>query len=335
MVMALMFAGGSPAIAQTAIAVEVKVLELPRIEIDRLVAPPAGSLLSKKLTAEMARMLLESPHSKAVHRLDLQSISGQATHFRVDSRVPSTSGSRVDEPSYYEIGIGLDMIPRVFQSREISVKTFSRVRVLQSPDAGGTPTTVFENPPIGNETRIGNGESLLLGGFITDLERAMLPPILSLPDNALLNYLFPGKRDTKERPEVVMLLSPRIAGPLLNVEADAPAPVPISGSFPPAVQPPMMAVPSASSAKPPAAATAVPVPSTGYSVQVGAFESSAKADSLVAQLGKRYDTVFIDKVSGKTPFRVRVGRFANMNEARELQKKIARDGYDTFVTKLD
>jgi hypothetical protein len=314
--------------------VEVKVLELPRIEIDRLLAQPSGSLPSKKLSAEMARMLLESPHSKVVHRLDLQSISGQTTHFRVDSRVPTASGSRGDEPSFYEIGIGLDLTPRVFQSREISVKTLSRVRVLRSPDTDGTQTTVFENPPIGNETRIGNGESLLLGGFITELERAMLPPIPALPDNPLLNYLFPGKRDSKERPEIVMVLSPRIVGPLLNAEADAPAPVPISSSSPPALQLPPVAAPSAAAAKPPAAPP-VPVQSTGYSVQVGAFESSAKADFLVALLAKKYDSVFIDKVPGKTPFRVRVGRFTNMNQARELQKKIARDGYDTFVTKLD
>jgi hypothetical protein len=315
MTLALILAGGSLAFGQTAVAVEVRVLELSRTEADRVLMSPAGVFVSKKLAAEPARYLMESPHSKVVHQVELQVASGQTTHFRVDSRVPSATGNRGDGASYFDIGIGMDVLPKVFQNREISLKVSSRVRVLRNPEADGSPLTVFENPSFGGETRIGNGESMLIAGFITEQERAMLPLIPSLPDNPLLNYLFPVKRDSKERPEIVMVLTPRIVGPLVNAEVDVPPPV---SAVPPS--PPVAMAPKSGPA---------------YTVQVGAFESSAKADSLVAQLTKKYDTAFVDKVSGKTPFRVRVGRLSSMSEARELQKKLAREGYDTFITKLD
>jgi len=83
--MALMFAGGSPAIAQTAIAVEVKVLELPRIEIDRLGAPGGLSAFEKADRRDGAdaagKPALESsaPTRPAIHQRSGYTFPGRFT----------------------------------------------------------------------------------------------------------------------------------------------------------------------------------------------------------------------------------------------------------------
>jgi cell division protein FtsN len=73
-----------------------------------------------------------------------------------------------------------------------------------------------------------------------------------------------------------------------------------------------------------------------YTVQVGAFDQLEKAEMLRAQLAKTYDMVFVEKVgTSKTPYRVRVGRFPDMQSARKVEKQLAGDGIDTYVTTLN
>jgi hypothetical protein len=142
--LALTFAGRSLVSAQTAVTVQVQVLEAPRTSIDQLLKLPSGTGFSRKLTSDLAQSLFQNPQSKIVHRLELQSTSSQTTHFRVDSRTPTSSGI------YYEIGIGVDVTPLTYQNRDVALNTNSRVRILQSPDAEGRQATAFENPPTRN-----------------------------------------------------------------------------------------------------------------------------------------------------------------------------------------
>jgi len=331
--LALILAARIPASAQTAVPVEVKVLEVPRTDLYQLLKLPASTSFSKKLTGDLAQALIQNPRTRTVHQLELQSTNSQVTHFRVDSRTPNSAPAPSQTGTYYEIGIGMDVTPLVYQNRDVTLSTNSRVRILQSPDSDGRQATVFENPPTRNAIQVREGESMIVGGFITDQERAMLPSIPSLPDNALINYIFPGQRDSKDRSEIVIVLTPRIAGPLVNPADRSLGPITAVTST---VELSNAGKNLAVEISPPAPKPS-PAPPSGpvYTIQVGAFESSAKADTLVSQLAKKYDAVFVDKVSGKTPYHVRVGRFASTNEAKELQKKLTRDGYDTFVTKRD
>jgi cell division protein FtsN len=85
-------------------------------------------------------------------------------------------------------------------------------------------------------------------------------------------------------------------------------------------------------------ANQVEVEGTGgkYTVQVGAFDQLEKAESLRSQLAKNYDMVFVEKVgTSKTPYRVRVGRFPDMQSARKIEKRLANDGFETYVTTLN
>jgi cell division protein FtsN len=314
----------------------------------------------------------------------------------------------------------MDVTPKVFQSRDISLATASQVRIRRGPDAAGASLVVFENPFSKFDTRIHEGDSIILGGFITAAERMELPEMPMLPGNPILNYLYPKVQKPQDRTEIAILLTPRIVGMLINPVVDAPvivskpavnpaavSPIPtavssLAAATSPTVTSPQPAITSAlpggntgDSVSPPvitsspigagaaaadvkprpaptvvvstlsapdstAAAVSLPpivapppldagksAPSianmpeaegTGgrYTVQVGAFDQLEKAESLRSQLAKNYDMVFVEKVgTSKTPYRVRVGRFSDMQSARKIEKQLTDDGMETYVTTLN
>ena len=88
----------------------------------------------------------------------------------------------------------------------------------------------------------------------------------------------------------------------------------------------------------PAVANQTELEGTGgrYTVQVGAFDQLEKAEMLRSQLAKNYDMVFVEKMgTSKTPYRVRVGGFSDMQSARKIEKQLVNDGIDTYVTTLN
>lgn len=320
MLLALALVVETPAFGQTSVIVEVRVLELSRLDLEPLGASPTTAGFAKRLSKETADSLASGARSKVVHRLELQATNANSTELRLDSRITVPSSISVDVLTYFDIGIGIDVAPRVFQNRDIALSTASQVRIRRVPDADGPQAILFESPSRTDEIRLHEGETIVLWGFLSDAERMSLPSMPTLPDTPILNYLYSRKRGQQGNAEIAILLTPRIVGALINAAVDSPA-----------------SVDKPADVIPPAAVTTASAKETRnrYTVQVGAFDTQAKAESLVAKLKGRYDTVFIDKISGKAPYHVRVGRLPDTRAARELQRQLARDGFDTYLTTLE
>ena len=379
--LALVLAFRLAAFAQTSVIVDVRVLELSRTDLEAMGGTVAKPAFAKMLTKELAHSLSSGSRARTVQQVELQGKSGSSTQLRLDSRISVTSSVSGDVQTHFDVGIGLDATPKVFQGRDISLATASQVRVRRGPDVDGVALVLFETLPSRFDTRIHEGESILLGGFITPVERMALPDMMTLPDNPILNYLFPKARATQDRTEIAILLTPRIVGQLIDAAVDSPPPVskpavvnppvtsitppvvgpalvanapaapmtPVVSNRPPNVSPPPVSTPavdrSAAVPSPPPVVNKTPstsdLPVTEglggkYTVQVGAFDELSKAEALRAQLSKKFDMVFVEKVStSKTPYRVRVGRFPDMQSARKIEKQLVTEGFDTYVTTLN
>jgi rare lipoprotein A len=73
-----------------------------------------------------------------------------------------------------------------------------------------------------------------------------------------------------------------------------------------------------------------------YTVQVGAFETSAAAESLRSELAKRYKDVVVQSVdSEKIFYRVRVGREPSAQAAEILAGELRKDDFMPFVVRLN
>lgn len=71
----------------------------------------------------------------------------------------------------------------------------------------------------------------------------------------------------------------------------------------------------------------------GYSVQVGAFATSAEAEKLATRLRGRGLEARVDGT--RKPFRVRVGRYKTRSEATSALVRLKKAGINGFVTVLD
>jgi cell division septation protein DedD len=97
---------------------------------------------------------------------------------------------------------------------------------------------------------------------------------------------------------------------------------------------PTAAVPPESPPPKPPSATAKPTSSSssGYSVQVAAYNHRSDADKLSSSLSKRG---YQARVDGEiAPFRVRVGRYATAKEAEDALKRIKAKHMDGFVVRV-
>ncbi len=71
-----------------------------------------------------------------------------------------------------------------------------------------------------------------------------------------------------------------------------------------------------------------------FSVQVGSFRDRARAKDLVSQLKAEGKTAYIFEVkdySGRKFYRVRVGQVSFLDQAKNLQEKLAKQGYPTRI----
>jgi len=74
-----------------------------------------------------------------------------------------------------------------------------------------------------------------------------------------------------------------------------------------------------------------PSPSAVLTVQVGAFQDRDRADALLARITRDFADARIEE---SLPwFRVRVGTFADVGAARELQARLLRKGFRSIVTR--
>ena len=81
----------------------------------------------------------------------------------------------------------------------------------------------------------------------------------------------------------------------------------------------------------PAAVSTAATRTSGYSVQVAAYNHQVDADKLVSTLSKKGYAARVD--GSVAPFRVRIGRYATENEAEDALKQIKSKHMDGFVVR--
>jgi Bacterial type II and III secretion system protein/SPOR domain len=300
------------------VAFELKVLEMERIDWHERRAPLTASKSAPSVNREsfaihmpesVARSLESSADSKLIHNLRFQAPDRKYTRIRFDSHAPQGAAS-------VDVGIALELTPKVFANREMDINVSAHVEVRTDPEPS------FTTQQIKHVVHISDGETIIVGGFVNDAEARLLAGIPTLRENPMLHYLFSEKRGQRGEPEIVLMLKPHIGEslPITRVE-ESPTNSSRDGARAAASQPiNTVAAPSPKDTRP------------LYTIQVGAFEKAATAEALVARLKMRYDAVFIDSLAGERPvYRVRVGRLANLRAAGELERQLRTEGFQPFI----
>jgi cell division septation protein DedD len=338
------------------------------IESDTDTDSPLG--FAVVLPEDEAQSLIRDPRTASVHSLKLRGTPGNALKFRVDTRVLASENSFAEILPYFEVGMTFEVTPRAFASRNVALSSSTRVQVRQGPaPEGGLAPLVFETQPIKHDIQIPEGKTILLGGFLTASNSPGLPRVPVVPGNPILGYVGTKSPRKGEEPEIVVLLTPRVNGPIEPVAPPPVTAVPATAQPETKVEQPIVVVSALDAAPkleistpvtramtpsaaptPPAPVVPAPAPvvkatpapapprpaqkseARFFTVQVGAFGSSANAESLVAELKKKFEGVFVDHApEGRTPYRVRVGRLSTLTAARQIQSRLTAQGFEAFV----
>jgi general secretion pathway protein D len=231
----------------------------------------------------VAQFLATSNKTKLIQNPRIRATDGKLASIRIGQRVPVASGSfqpafvgatgtPVVQFQYVDVGVNLDMTPRVLLNREVSMTVLVQVQALAGDrNIGGVTQPVFTNRSIQHEIRLAEGETNVLGGIITDTESTSMTGIPGLKEIPLLKYFFAQEKKSRDETEIIVMLTPHIVRMPNVVEANmrglytgsetiprlrdspavpaigSPAPTPAPPAQPPAVSP----VPGATGNAPP------------------------------------------------------------------------------------
>jgi len=237
-----------------------------------------------------ANAILTDSATKILQNPEIRSVEGQTAKLKIGTRIPiatgsfqagvgvgSTGGAGFVNPlvntqfTYLDVGVNVDITPRVHPNREVSMKLVIEVS-SHSGDAtiGGITQPVIKSDKIEHDIRLKEGEVSVLAGLFerTDTKNVNgWPGLAKLP---IFGRLFSDNKTDHQEDEVLIVLTPRIVRmpewtranlrPLLsgtesNVqikhEAELRAPQPQQAAPAPAAQPPAAnANPNAAQAAP-------------------------------------------------------------------------------------
>src|SRR6266581_2011866 len=256
--------------------------------------PRSSASFSLTIPPTTAQFLATSTNTRLLQNPRIRATDGKLASIRIGSQVPIASGSfqpafvgatgtPVVNFQFVDVGVNLDITPRVLLNHEVSMTVMVQVRALAGDrNVGGVTQPVLTNRQVQHEIRLAEGETNVLGGIITESEATSLNGLPGLKNIPILRYFFSQEQKSRDQTEIIIMLTPHIirmpnisAGnlrglytgsetiPRLRASPAVPAigpPSPTPGTpapgAPPAPQPPAGQPPAAT--PPPAGAPAAP-----------------------------------------------------------------------------
>jgi general secretion pathway protein D len=171
-----------------------------------------------------ATALLSDSNTKIIQNPQIRALDGQKATLKIGDRVPVATGSFQPgiggvginplvntQFQYLDVGVNIDITPRVHAGREISLKLVLDVSAVTSHvSIGGIDQPVIGQRKIEHEIRLKDGEVNLLGGMLEDTQTKALTGIPGLAQIPILKYLFGQTNTEHSENEIVFVLIPHI-----------------------------------------------------------------------------------------------------------------------------
>src|SRR5947208_1657120 len=181
------------------------------------------------LPSVTANAVLTDTNTRIIQNPEVRSVDGQNAKLKIGDRIPIATGSFSSgigiaggtagginplvntQFTYQDVGVTIDLTPRVHPNREVSLKLKVEVSAhTNDVSIGGITHPVISQRVIEHDIRLKEGEVSILGGLIQRTDSKTLegwPGLAKLP---LLGYLFSHNKTDHQEDEVLIVLTPRI-----------------------------------------------------------------------------------------------------------------------------
>src|SRR5712671_2858087 len=189
-----------------------------------------GGSYAVTLPSLTANAVLTDTNTKIIQNPEIRSIDGQTAKLKVGDRIPIATGSFSSglggvaggvaggisplvntQFTYQDVGVTIDLTPRVHPNRDVSLKLKVEVSSHTGDQAiGGITQPIISQRVIEHDIPLKEGEVSILGGLVQRTDSKTLegwPGLAKLP---LLRYLFSHDKTDHQEDEVLIVLTPRI-----------------------------------------------------------------------------------------------------------------------------
>ncbi len=180
----------------------------------------ASSDFSLILPGANLNALLSDSNTKILQRPQIRASDGQQATLRIGDRVPIATGAF--QPTlggvgavqtqfqYIDVGVNLDITPKVHANREITLKVRIEISAVTSEvDIGGIQQPIIGQRVIEHDIRLREGEANVLGGILQTQVTKTVSGVPGLSQIPILRYLFSNTSTTLAEDEVLIVLRPR------------------------------------------------------------------------------------------------------------------------------
>ena len=174
--------------------------------------------------------VLTDSATRIIQNPELRSIDGQDAKLKIGDRIPIATGSfqagvgvgavgtaGLVNPlvntqfQYQDVGVNIDITPRVHPDHEISLKTKIEVSsVTGTSTIGGISQPIISQRVVEHEIRLKEGQVSILGGLIQRTDTKTLNGWPGLAKIPVLRYLFSSDNVDHQEDEVLIVLIPHI-----------------------------------------------------------------------------------------------------------------------------
>ncbi|TVO60459.1 secretin N-terminal domain-containing protein [Denitromonas ohlonensis] len=114
--------------------------------------------------------------------------------------------------TYLDVGLKLDVKPQVLLSGDVEIKVGLEVSNIVKEVTGPSASLAYQ---VGTRTaatvlRLKNGETQILAGLLQEEDRMVGNRVPGVGDIPLIGRLFSSQKDTNNRTEIVLLITPRV-----------------------------------------------------------------------------------------------------------------------------
>jgi general secretion pathway protein D len=185
-----------------------------------------GGDYSVTLPSITANAVLTDTYTKIIQNPEIRSIDGQPAKLRVGDKVPVATGSFQagvgvgatgvnplvnTQFQYLEVGVNVDITPRVHPNHEVSMKVIIEVSsVTGTSTIGGIQQPIISQRKIEHDIRLKEGEVNVLGGLFEKTDTRTLNGWPGLAKIPFMRYFFSDDKTDHQENEVLIVLTPRI-----------------------------------------------------------------------------------------------------------------------------
>ena len=178
------------------------------------------------LPGATANFVLTDTSTKIIQNPEIRSIDGQPAKLRIGSRVPIATGSFQagvgvgtasvnplvnTQFTYLDVGVNVDITPRVHPNHEVSLKVALEVsQVTGTATIGGIQQPIIGQNKIEHDIRLREGEVNILGGLFTKTDSKTVNGWPGLAQIPLMKYLFADNKSDHAENDILIVLIPRI-----------------------------------------------------------------------------------------------------------------------------